>query len=168
MGDRAAQRLAAVIVPETLLQEDFQVSAHVCPRAMVRELMHVFQGVPSLASAVAIPTVQHTVEDLVRMGEEVEDEKDRCLRNVRRSTRIEAGGRRDEPRGECSGSRGSAKTAVPNASHPPCRAARVVLRVRVRVRRAHWIAAVRSVGGLHRPLFRATDAHAGQCRVQRD
>ena len=94
-GGQAAQRQAAEIVPETLLQEDFQVSAHACPRAMVRELVHVFQGVPSLASAVAIPTVQHAVEDLVRMGEEVEDEKDRCLRNVRRSTRIEAGGRRD-------------------------------------------------------------------------
>lgn len=92
-GHAAAQRRAAEIVPETLLQEDFQVSAHACPRAMVRELGHVFQGVPSLASAVAIPTVQHAVEDLVRTGEEVEDEKDRCLRNVRRSARIPAGER---------------------------------------------------------------------------
>lgn len=91
-GRQTLQRRAAEIVPETLLHEHFQVSAHTCPRAMVRELLHVFQGVPSLASAVAVATIQHTREDLVRTGQEVEDEKDRCLRHVSPSASRRAGG----------------------------------------------------------------------------
>ena len=82
MTERQQQRQGAVILPEMLISDHFQVSAHSCPRALVRELCHVFPGVDFSVGAVAIPTIQHAEQDLVRVGAEIETEKDRCLENV--------------------------------------------------------------------------------------
>lgn len=60
----------------------YQVSLHTCPKALSRELCHVFPGV-DLASCLAVPTSQRATLDLVSIGEPVELEKDRLLNSVR-------------------------------------------------------------------------------------
>lgn len=60
----------------------YQVSLHTCPKALSRELCHVFPGV-DLASCLAVPTSQRATLDLVSIGEPVEMEKDRLLNLVR-------------------------------------------------------------------------------------
>lgn len=64
-----------------------QVSLHTCPRALLRELDHVFPGV-DLDACLAIPTNQKAVMDLVAMGDTVETEKDVLLNSVRRGWQI--------------------------------------------------------------------------------
>ncbi|CAM9337101.1 unnamed protein product [Choristocarpus tenellus] len=56
-----------------------EVSLHTCPKALLRELKHVFSGVGGLGECLAIPTNQHAELDLVNIGDKVEKEKDRLL-----------------------------------------------------------------------------------------
>lgn len=67
--------------PRTFLALLWQVSLHTCPRALYRELCHVFPGV-DLSSCLAVPTSQRAVMDLVSIGDPVETEKDRLLNSV--------------------------------------------------------------------------------------
>lgn len=64
-----------------------QVSLHTCPRALFRELRHVFPGV-DLEACLAVPTSQKADMDLVAMGDTVETEKDRLLNSVREPNRL--------------------------------------------------------------------------------
>uniref|UniRef100_A0A7S1U3I4 Methylmalonic aciduria and homocystinuria type D protein n=1 Tax=Phaeomonas parva TaxID=124430 RepID=A0A7S1U3I4_9STRA len=66
------------LVTPVVIRGNLQISAHECQRSMIRELKSVFPTV-DMAGAVAIPTVQHAVTDLVAVGEDVENEKDRLL-----------------------------------------------------------------------------------------
>lgn len=63
------------------------MSLHTCPRALLRELDHVFPGV-DLDACLAMPTNQKAVMDLVAMGDTVETEKDVLLNSVRGDWRI--------------------------------------------------------------------------------
>jgi len=62
-------------------------SAHECRKAYLAELEHILPGVdltpaPNTSSAfpmLVLPTMQHAQQDLVQIGGEVEQEKDRCL-----------------------------------------------------------------------------------------
>ncbi|KAG5182569.1 methylmalonic aciduria and homocystinuria type D protein [Tribonema minus] len=57
-----------------------QVSVHTCPRALQRELTHVFRGTGvDLTGCLAVPTNQKAGTDLVNMGSDVDIEKDRLL-----------------------------------------------------------------------------------------
>lgn len=59
---------------------ELEVHACRCPRLMYRELTHVFPGLKSpFESIITIPTNQHSAMDLVKIGNKVELEKDRCL-----------------------------------------------------------------------------------------
>jgi|AntRauTorckE5430_2_1112549.scaffolds.fasta_scaffold68318_1 hypothetical protein len=77
-----------MIVQGPLMLGTLEVHVCRCPRLVVRELEHVF---PHLAQATAeskdsllvIPTNQCSSVDLVKVGEAVETEKDRCLEVVR-------------------------------------------------------------------------------------
>ena len=64
-----------------LLPRQRQVSLHTCPKALERELKHVFPGV-DLTSCLAVPTSQKATLDLVGVGDPVETEKDRLLNSV--------------------------------------------------------------------------------------
>ena len=56
------------------------MEVHICSanRLMRRELMHVFPALPGEA-ILCIPTNQHSAMDLVKVGTDVDVEKDRCL-----------------------------------------------------------------------------------------
>lgn len=80
--------------------QNFQFSVHVCNKAVLRQLQHIFPDLnlfhtpPPAAAAespshhenqqliYAIPTLQHAKYDLVNLGEEIEQEKDDLLENV--------------------------------------------------------------------------------------
>jgi len=67
-----------------LLQHDgipIEVSVHASPRAVMRELQHMFSGKKlKLGDRVlALPTTQHTAMELVNWGDDAAVEKDRCL-----------------------------------------------------------------------------------------
>lgn len=73
---------AADLTPlRTLLAMSLQVSLHTCPRAMYRELCHVFPDV-DLSSCLAVATSQRANMDLVSIGDRVEIEKLRLLNSV--------------------------------------------------------------------------------------
>lgn len=77
---RLLWRPAQIYAPVRLLAR--QVSLHTCPRALFRELRHVFPGV-DLEACLAVPTSQKADIDLVSFGDPVETEKDRLLNSVR-------------------------------------------------------------------------------------
>ena len=58
-----------------------EVSAHTVSRAYMNELKFVFPSV-ELDNVIVIPTMQCSQEDLVRIGDAVENEKDRLLERV--------------------------------------------------------------------------------------
>ena len=61
-------------------RNEIEVSAHIAPRAVLRELQQVFGGRITFEDrVVAIPTTQNTAMQLVNWGEEAAVEKDRCL-----------------------------------------------------------------------------------------
>ena len=67
-----------------LLQHDgipIEVSVHASPRAVMRELQHMFSGKKLKLSdrVLALPTTQHTAMELVNWGDDAAVEKDRCL-----------------------------------------------------------------------------------------
>ncbi|KAJ1426627.1 methylmalonic aciduria and homocystinuria type D protein [Ochromonadaceae sp. CCMP2298] len=56
-----------------------QVSAHaVNSKSFSREVQFVFPSI-SMQNLIAIPTMQHASHDLVNIGDDIEDEKDRLL-----------------------------------------------------------------------------------------
>ena len=57
---------------------EIEVSAHQCGKPFLREIENVLPGIDSTA-LIAIPTMQHAREDLVKIGDNIEDEKDRLL-----------------------------------------------------------------------------------------
>jgi hypothetical protein len=57
-----------------------QVSAHaVNSKSFLREVQFVFPSLSSTANLICIPTMQHANQDLVKIGDEIEEEKDRLL-----------------------------------------------------------------------------------------
>lgn len=71
-------------IPKLPVRVLAQVSLHTCPRALFRELRHVFPGV-DLDACLAVPTSQKADMDLVAFGDTVENEKDRLLNSVRQT-----------------------------------------------------------------------------------
>jgi hypothetical protein len=78
-----------IILNPTFCHEnnDFQFSVHLCSKAVMRQLQHVFPDLHLFDSETvdlvyAIPTLQHSKYDLVNIGEEIEQEKDTLLENV--------------------------------------------------------------------------------------
>ncbi|MEW5302027.1 MAG: hypothetical protein WDW38_008656 [Sanguina aurantia] len=51
---------------------------HACPTRIRSEMQTVFKGVDT-SKLLIVPTCQHSEENLVQMGEKIEDEKDRLL-----------------------------------------------------------------------------------------
>ncbi len=57
-----------------------ELSVHSCSKMMMREVYHIFPHLKkSHESVLAILTIQKSRLDVVRMGREIEEEKDRCL-----------------------------------------------------------------------------------------
>ena len=79
-------RLSPPPTPTTVYRQgdnDIEVSVAAAPKPLVRELKRVFPGEPVGASGrpvLAVLTCQCARHDLVRVGEEIEEEKDRLLR----------------------------------------------------------------------------------------
>jgi hypothetical protein len=71
------------LMPPTMTSQGLECSVHLCPKALRRELSRIFPDTEITDDFLAIPTAQHAKMDLVRVGEEVEDEKDALLINVR-------------------------------------------------------------------------------------
>lgn len=68
------------LMPTTLLTNELEISVHNCSKMMMREVHHIFPHLKrSHESVLAIPTIQKSRLDIVRMGVEIEEEKDRCL-----------------------------------------------------------------------------------------
>ena len=57
---------------------ELEVSVHECRKAFLREMEFVLSGV-DLEGMKCIPTMQHARHDLVKIGDEIETEKDRLL-----------------------------------------------------------------------------------------
>ncbi len=79
-----ASKGGATLLAPVLLVHDgipIEVSVHAAPRAVMRELQHMFSGKKfSLSTRVlALPTSQHTAMELVNWGDDAAVEKDRCL-----------------------------------------------------------------------------------------
>ena len=68
------------ILKPSITKEHIEVSAHRCPKTLVRELTRIFPDTDLTDTddcpLLAVPTSQHTKMDLVQIGEDVEDEKD--------------------------------------------------------------------------------------------
>lgn len=62
--------------------KSFEVSAHTCSSALLRELKNIFDQDFDPALITAIPTFQKSEHDLVEIGEAVEKEKDDLLNKV--------------------------------------------------------------------------------------
>jgi hypothetical protein len=62
--------------------DTLEISAHECRKAFLSELEHLLPGIdltPHPHPMLVLPTMQHAHEDLVKVGEQIEQEKDRCL-----------------------------------------------------------------------------------------
>jgi hypothetical protein len=71
-----------MLMPPTMTKPGLEFSVHLCPKALKRELSRVFPDTEISDNFLAIPTAQCAKMDLVRVGEEVEEEKDALLINV--------------------------------------------------------------------------------------
>jgi hypothetical protein len=58
-----------------------EMSAHTVTKSYMRELKHVFPSV-NLDKVIVIPTMQCSRQDLVQIGDRIEEEKDRLLEQV--------------------------------------------------------------------------------------
>ena len=84
MSVQAERRASSTLMaPARILHgaEAIEVSVHVAPRAMMRELHHVFGETrfPLDARVLCVPTSQQASLQLVNWGEDAAVEKDRCL-----------------------------------------------------------------------------------------
>ena len=78
----AKQVLPTVTVSVGEEGDTLEISAHECRKAFLSELKHLLPGIvlaPNPHPMLVLPTMQHAHEDLVRVGEQIEQEKDRCL-----------------------------------------------------------------------------------------
>ena len=73
---------SAVVTCEGLQLGEIEYSLHECRPAFIREIEWVFPGI-NLDGLIAIPTMQHARHNLVKIGDDVEVEKDRLLETVR-------------------------------------------------------------------------------------
>jgi hypothetical protein len=72
-----------VVLAPTTLTNGFEVSVHECPKALLSELSAVMpERRGALSGCHIIASVQHSCLDLVKMGPEIDAEKDRLLENV--------------------------------------------------------------------------------------
>ncbi|KDO29396.1 hypothetical protein SPRG_05933 [Saprolegnia parasitica CBS 223.65] len=72
-------------LPPTMTSSGLEVSVHECPRALLRELVHVFPATLKKDSAVlGVVTCQRACVDLAQFGSEADKEKDRLLENFAR------------------------------------------------------------------------------------
>lgn len=71
-----------VLLPPTRVSDHFEVSCLRCPSILLKELQHVFshvQQAPKSTPVTAIVTCQRSDLDLVKYGDDVDEEKDRLL-----------------------------------------------------------------------------------------
>ncbi|OQR94772.1 hypothetical protein ACHHYP_00918 [Achlya hypogyna] len=69
-------------MPPTMTTSGLEVSVHECPRALLRELVHVFpNNLKKDSSVLGVVTCQRACVDLAQFGEEADKEKDRLLEN---------------------------------------------------------------------------------------
>merc|ERR1712216_783603 len=66
------------IVPVTETVFGMEYSVHECPKRYKDDMANIFPGVDTTGILI-VPTCQNSAVDLVRVGEEVETEKDRLL-----------------------------------------------------------------------------------------
>jgi hypothetical protein len=81
MSEPHENRFGKLLFPVTRFTSssgEIEVSAHQCGKPFLREIENVIPGIDSTA-LIAIPTMQHAREDLVKIGDNIEDEKDRLL-----------------------------------------------------------------------------------------
>ena len=71
------------LVAPYMLNNHVEISIHSSPPSFVREITRIFPDTKMDSTVLAIVTMQNAAMDLVRVGEKVEDEKDRLLENVR-------------------------------------------------------------------------------------
>ena len=84
---RSSATAHAVVLPVTTTRHDIEISLHTIPKALKRELRHMFGFEPNvdIDSILAIPTCQQSRCELVKTGPEADAEKDRLLLSVRNS-----------------------------------------------------------------------------------
>lgn len=71
-----------LLEPITLKENNsFQLSIHKCSRSIQRYVSYLFND-KNIEDILILPTLQHSNEDLVNIGEKIENEKDRLLINV--------------------------------------------------------------------------------------
>jgi len=70
-----------LIGPEKLMNGSSEMEIHLCKstKLLQRELNHIFPEIKNTESTLIITTNQHSSLDLVKLGPEVDQEKDRCL-----------------------------------------------------------------------------------------
>lgn len=61
--------------------ESFELSVHKCCKSIQRQLSYIFYDI-NIEDMLIITTIQHSHEDLVNIGDKIENEKDRLLINV--------------------------------------------------------------------------------------
>lgn len=73
---------STVLVPKRYVTPlgEFEISLHCCGKPFVREVEMVLPNM-DLTNLLCIPTMQHAQHDLVKIGNEIELEKDRLLEN---------------------------------------------------------------------------------------
>ena len=79
-----SSRHGDMLLPPTMTKQGLECSIHRCPKALKRELERIFPDTEIGEDFLAIPTAQHAKMDLVRIGQEVENEKDALLETVSR------------------------------------------------------------------------------------
>ena len=76
-------RYGKTLIPPNMLTTkhgDMEISLHQCREAFLREMEMVLPG-KNLENLMCIATMQHAREDLVKIGDKIEVEKDRLLEN---------------------------------------------------------------------------------------
>lgn len=75
-----------IIIEPTLLKNNltFQISLHNCTKTIKKQILYVFPFLNNNnnKNILIITTLQHSNEDLVNIGEIIENEKERLLLNV--------------------------------------------------------------------------------------
>jgi hypothetical protein len=83
----AKQVLPAATVSVGDEGDTLEISAHECRKAFLSELENLLPGIDLTTNPhpmLVLPTMQHAHKDLVGMGEQIEQEKDRCLETFMR------------------------------------------------------------------------------------
>ncbi|KAK3263999.1 hypothetical protein CYMTET_27235 [Cymbomonas tetramitiformis] len=70
--------MSTIVVPITTTSRGMEYSVHDCPRKHKEEVAAIFPGL-DVQGMLIVPTCQNSAVDLVKVGEDVENEKDRLL-----------------------------------------------------------------------------------------